>query len=482
MLSFFGIELMLQAKPLKSRVDDALSNEQLHTNFRSAMSYLVEKRSQQFPDKEDLINSRNAASSIRSNSLAKLPELLIKLEENLEKNNIKVHWAETDDEANNIIYQILKEANAKTVAKGKSMVTEEIELNEFLDSKGIDILETDLGEFLVQLANEKPSHIVMPAIHKSRKEISRVFADHFPEFPYTENVDLITQQARKILRDRFRQADAGISGVNFAVAETGTICLVENEGNGRMCTTAPPLHIAVAGIEKVVENLSDVPTLLNILTKSATGQEITTYFNMISSPRKEDEKDGPSSMHVVLLDNGRSKIHQNNVMQETLKCIRCGACINHCPVYTQLGGHAYGTVYPGPIGITLEPQQKGITELGDLTSLCSLCGACGEVCPVQIPLPRLINQLRSETVEGDYMKQFIEGVGSQRKPFESFTWQIWKYIYSNSFLYSICSIVITKLSFLSPKRVGGWSKYRVTPSPSKVSLKQLAKQAGIKNE
>jgi len=206
---------MLQAKPLKSRVDDALSNEQLHTNFRSAMSYLVEKRSQQFPDKEDLINSRNAASSIRSNSLAKLPELLIKLEENLEKNNIKVHWAETDDEANNIIYQILKEANAKTVAKGKSMVTEEIELNEFLDSKGIDILETDLGEFLVQLANEKPSHIVMPAIHKSRKEISRVFADHFPEFPYTENVDLITQQARKILRDRFRQADAWNFGCKF---------------------------------------------------------------------------------------------------------------------------------------------------------------------------------------------------------------------------------------------------------------------------
>ncbi len=292
---------MHQVKPLKFRIDDALSNEQLHTNFRSAMSYLVEKRSKQFPDKENLINSRNAASSIRSNSLAKLPGLLIKLEENLEKNNIKVHWAETDDEANNIIYQILKEANAKTVVKGKSMVTEEIELNEFLDNKGIDILETDLGEFLVQLANETPSHIVMPAIHKSRKEISRVFAEHFPEFPYTENVDLITQQARQILRDRFRLADAGISGVNFAVAETGTICLVENEGNGRMCTTAPPLHIAVAGIEKVVEKLADVPALLNILTKSATGQEITTYFNMISSPRKNDEKDGPSSMHVVLM-------------------------------------------------------------------------------------------------------------------------------------------------------------------------------------
>jgi len=249
-----------------------------------------------------------------------------------------------------------------------------------------------------------------------------------------------------------------------------------------MCTTAPPLHIAVTGIEKVVENLSDVPTLLNILTKSATGQEITTYFNMISSPRKNDEKDGPLSMHVVLLDNGRSKIHQNHDMQETLKCIRCGTCINHCPVYTQLGGHAYGTVYPGPIGITLEPQQKGITELGDLTSLCTLCGACGEVCPVQIPLPRLINKLRSETIEGDYMEQFIEGVRSKRKPIESFIWQIWKYIYSHSLLYSIFIKIATTFSFLSPKKIGKWSRYRVTPKPSRHSLKDLARQAGIKNE
>lgn len=473
---------MDQAKSLESRVGDALGNEQLQSNFRSAMDYLVEKRSEKFQDEDSLNSLRDSASSIRDNSISNLPKLLVKLEESLINNNIQVHWAETDIEANNIIYQILDEANAKKVVKGKSMVTEEIELNEFLDSKNIEILETDLGEFLVQLANEKPSHIVMPAIHKSRREISKVFSDHFPDFPYTEDVDLITQQARKILRDRFREADAGISGVNFAVAETGTLCLVENEGNGRMCTTTPPLHIAVAGIEKVVESLSDLPPLLDILTKSATGQEITTYFNMISSPRRHDEKDGPLSMHVVLLDNGRSKIHQNTEMQETLKCIRCGSCINHCPVYTQLGGHAYGTVYPGPIGITLEPQQKGISMLGDLTSLCTMCGACAEVCPVQIPLPKLINRLRSETVEGDYMKQFIEGVGSQRKPMESFAWQIWKYIYGNSALYSICSAVITKLGFLAPKRIGGWSKYRVIQKPSRSSLKQLAKQAGIKNE
>ena len=473
---------MSKVKSLENRVDEALCNEQLQTNFRAAMDYLIEKRSNQFPDKDNLNTLRNISSSIRSNSLSKLPELLVKLEENLIKNNIEVHWAETAIEANNIVYQILEEANAKKVVKGKSMVTEEIELNEFLESKNIEILETDLGEFLVQLANEKPSHIVMPAIHKNRKEISRVFSDHFPEFPYTEDVDLITQQVRKILRDRFREADVGISGVNFAVAETGTLCLVENEGNGRMCTTVPPIHIAVTGIEKVVENLSDVTSLLDILTKSATGQEITTYFNMISSPRKHDEKDGPMAVHVILLDNGRSKIHQNTEMQETLKCIRCGSCINHCPVYTQLGGHAYGTVYPGPIGITLEPQQKGISELGDLTSLCTMCGSCAEVCPVQIPLPKLINRLRSETVEGDYMTQFIEGVGSQRKPIESALWQIWKHIYSYPSMYSFFSKAITKLGFLSPKRIGGWSKYRVIPKPSKNSLKELANQAGFKNE
>ena len=236
---------MQRTETFTDRINDALDNEQLHSNFRSAMNYLMEKRRDKFPDQEKLDNLRNIASSIRSNSLSNLANLLIELEEKLEKNNIKVHWAETDIEANNIIYQILKDANAKTIVKGKSMVTEEIELNEFLEDKDIEILETDLGEFLIQLANEKPSHIVMPAIHKSRKEISRVFADHFPEFPYTEDVDLITQQARKILRDKFRQADAGISGVNFAVAETGTLCLVENEGNGRMCTTVPDLHIAV---------------------------------------------------------------------------------------------------------------------------------------------------------------------------------------------------------------------------------------------
>lgn len=473
---------MQQIKSLENRIDEALSNEQLHTNFRSAMSYLMEKRRDQFPDEKQLKNEREIASTIRSNSVTQLPELLIKLEENLEKNNIRVHWAETDLEANNIVYQILKEANAKTVVKGKSMVTEEIELNEFLDNKGIEILETDLGEFLVQLANEKPSHIVMPAIHKNRKEISKSFFDHFPEFPYTEDVDLITKQVRKILRDRFRQADAGISGVNFAVAETGTLCLVENEGNGRMCTTVPPIHIAVTGIEKVVEKLSDIPPLLDILTKSATGQEITTYFNMISSPRQEGEKDGPKSMHLVLLDNGRSKIHQNNDMQETLKCIRCGSCINHCPVYTQLGGHAYGTVYPGPIGITLEPQKQGITELGELTSLCTMCGACGEVCPVQIPLPKLINKLRSEAVEGNNTSELIEGARSKRKPLESLAWKIWKQVYSNPFIYSIFSKITTRLNFISPKKLGKWGKYRITPRPSKQSLKELANQAGFDHE
>jgi L-lactate dehydrogenase complex protein LldF len=187
-------------------------------------------------------------------------------------------------------------------------------------------------------------------------------------------------------------------------------------------------------------------------------------------------------MHLVLLDNGRSKIHQNNDMQETLKCIRCGSCINHCPVYTQLGGHAYGTVYPGPIGITLEPQKQGITELGELTSLCTMCGACGEVCPVQIPLPKLINKLRSEAVEGNNTSELIEGARSKRKPLESFAWKIWKQVYSNPFIYSIFSKIATRLNFISPKKLGQWGKYRITPRPSKQSLKELANQAGFDHE
>ena len=473
---------MHQTEAFNERIDKALHNDQSRRNFRSTMSGLMQKRAEQFPQDDELQNIRDQARAIRSHSLTNLPDLLEKLEKKLTENGIQVHWAETADQANETIYQILKAADAKTLVKGKSMVSEETDLNHYLEKREIDVLESDLGEFIIQLAHEPPSHIVAPAIHKNKQEVAQLFHQFFPELGYTEDIDKLTLMAREILREKFEKADAGISGVNFAVAETGTLCLVENEGNGRLSTTSPNLHIAITGIEKVVEKLSDIPPLLSILTRSATGQPVTTYFNMISSPRKENEKDGPQAVHLVLLDNRRSRIRMDEELLDTLRCIRCGACINHCPVYVQVGGHAYGTVYPGPIGTVLEPQLHGIDKIGTLTSACSLCGACGEVCPVRIPLPQLINRLRAESVNAERSEAHIKGKGSMRKNSEFTSWKIWKSIYGNPIFYRTFLWLATRFRFITPPGISAWTHYRTAPKPAVKSLHELAKLEGFDHE
>ena len=317
-------------------VDRALADGQLRTNLRRAMDILVEKRRAVFDDPEGLETLRAAGNAIKRRALSKLPELLEQLEKNCSRNGIKVHWAEDPEEANRIVYDIVASHGAGEAVKGKSMVSEEMHLNRYLEDRGIDALETDLGEFIIQLNGETPSHIIVPAIHKNKDEVAHIFHDKIPDAPYTEDVEALTAIARKTLRTHFTTARIGVSGVNFAVAETGTLLLVENEGNGRMCTTAPDVHVAVMGLEKVVEKLADVPPLLRLLTGSATGQLITTYVNMITSPRKADEKDGPKEVHLVILDNGRSRILADPELRQTLLCIRCGTCLNHCPVYLRL--------------------------------------------------------------------------------------------------------------------------------------------------
>ncbi|MFK5985145.1 MAG: LutB/LldF family L-lactate oxidation iron-sulfur protein [Pseudomonadota bacterium] len=473
---------MSQSRDFSQRIDLALGNQQVRKNFRNAMTGLMDKRASQFADAEELSELRTQDGLIRSNSLANLPRLLEQLETKLIANGIQVHWAETAEQANQITLQILNSKNAKTVVKGKSMVSEEVEMNHYLEQHGIEITESDLGEFIIQLADEAPSHIVMPAVHKNRQQIAQLFHQKFPHIPYTEDVDELTLAARKIMRERFEKADAGITGVNFMVAETGTLCLVENEGNGRMCSTVPSLHIAITGIEKVVEKLSEVPPLLSILARSATGQLITTYFNMISSPRKSDEKDGPEEVHLILLDNGRSHIRMDEELLATLRCIRCGACINHCPVYVQLGGHAYGTVYPGPIGIVLEPQRLGIDKIGTLTTACTMCGACAEVCPVKIPLPKLINRLRAEAVEDKFSESAIAGQGSLRKNKESMLWSFWQWLYSSPLIYRSFLVLATRLRFLTPACLGGWTRYRSAPKPASKSLHELVAKEGYDYE
>lgn len=408
-------------------IDAALADQQLKKNLRNAMDILVEKRRAVFTDPEALEQLRAAGNAIKRRALSKLPQLLEQLEAKCRQNGIQVHWAEDTAAANRIVLEIMRANDATELVKGKSMVSEEMHLNRFLKDHGIEALESDLGEFIIQLNGETPSHIIVPAIHKNKDEVAEIFHDKLPDTPYTEDVEELTRIARQAMRKLFARVKVGLSGVNFAIAETETLLLVENEGNGRMSTTVPDVHIAVMGLEKVLEKLSDVPPLLRLLTGSATGQIITTYVNMITSPRKEGEKDGPKEVHLVILDNGRSRMLADPEFRETLLCIRCGTCLNHCPVYVRIGGHAYGHVYPGPIGKILTPQMEGLEQAGVLATASSLCGACGDVCPVKIPIPALIRRLRSESYDakGDGT---VSGHGYKKNLTETLVWKGWELV------------------------------------------------------
>jgi len=455
---------------------EALADAQLRRNFRGAMDALMDKRRNQFPDGDELERLRAFGNRVRARALSKLPDLLERLEANLVRNGVQVHWAETVEEANVIVHGIAERHAARKVIKGKSMVSEEMEMNHYLGARGVDCLESDMGEFIVQLRAEKPSHIIMPAIHLNAGQVAKLFHDKLA-VEYTEDVDRLIQIGRETLRRNFFEADIGVSGVNFAIAETGTLLLVENEGNGRMSTTVPPVHIAVTGIEKVVENLRDVIPLLSLLTRSATGQPITTYVNMISGPRKADELDGPQEVHLVLLDNGRSQAFADGELRQTLNCIRCGACMNHCPVYTRIGGHAYGTVYPGPIGKIVTPHMLGLETTRDLPTASSMCGACGEVCPVKIPIPSLLRRLREEAVRAPAAEpHHVRGQGAKHSRKETLVWRAWRTLNTSPGLYRAAMYAGTRLRGLMPADIGPWTRYRSAPKPAARSLHELARE------
>lgn len=353
---------------------------------------------------EDSEAARSQAAAIKDYVLNNLRQLQIQLIAKCEENGIRVHQAKDGKEANRIILDIVKAAapGGGVIAKAKSMATEEIHLNEYLEKAGYEPVETDLGEYVVQIDHDHPSHIVTPIIHKNRREIARSFArEGLGE--YTEDASELAMQARAHLRAKFREAKVGVSGVNFAIAESGRIVLVENEGNNRLSTTAPDVHIAVMGIEKMLPAEKDLPLFLKLLAGSATGQSLTSYTHLISGPRREDELDGPLEVHLVLLDNGRSNVLEGPY-KEILRCIRCGACLNVCPVYRQASGHAYGHVYSGPLGAVLAPALEGVEKLGYLAKASTLCGACEEVCPVKIPIPNLLLKLRDEATRKGAIK------------------------------------------------------------------------------
>ena len=464
--------------------ESALKNPKLRRNFKRAMNGLMEKRRDIFPDASELEELRGRAGGIRRKTLAHFPELLEQLEANCERNGIRVHWAETTEQANQTVLEIARSANARLAVKGKSMVSEEMHLNAFLEKHDIEVIESDLAEYIIQVVNELPSHIIMPAIHKNLDEIADLFHEKVDPNRSNETAEEMTATARLKLRQKFHDADMGISGVNFAVAETGTLCLVENEGNGRFSTTLPKVHVAVMGIEKVVESLQDIPPLLTMLTRSATGQPITTYFNMISSPRREGELDGPEEVHLVLLDHGRSKIYEDELLRETLLCIRCGACMNHCPVYTRIGGHAYNTVYPGPIGKILTPQIEGIESVGYLANASSLCGACVEVCPVKIPITDILLKLRRNRVRYKNARHWTDLDGGKSLT-ELLTWKGWKQVLSQPGLYRTQASLLSRIGNMLPSQIPvlrQWARSRSLPRFSKKPLHRLVEEAGIDHE
>ncbi len=363
---------------------------------------------------------RTRGKAIKDHTIANLDHYLDMLATNVERNGGNVFFAANADEANRYVLDLARETDTKTVIKSKSMVSEEMGLNHYLTDAGIETVETDLGEYIIQLAGETPYHLIAPAIHKSMSQVSDLLAEHGDGTRETD-AEALTMQARAQLREVFQRADMSITGVNFGVAESGGITLVTNEGNGRMATSVPRVHVAVMGMEKVVPSIRDLSTMLRILIRSATGQRISSYVTMVNGPRREGEEDGPEQFHLVIMDNGRSKLLGDVHLRESLNCIRCGACLNACPVYRKVGGHSYGWVYPGPIGAVVSPVLTGLKDGKNLPHASSLCGACHDACPVKINIPRMLLELRHKTAESD------EPDESARGRWEPIIWKGWKW-------------------------------------------------------
>jgi L-lactate dehydrogenase complex protein LldF len=360
-----------------------------------------EARIAELPEWEAL---RQAAHEIRLHTLLNLDWYLEMVAKQVRAAGGVVHWAVDAEQASATVVGIARQHGVRTAVKVKSMATEEIGLNQALAAAGIQAYETDLGEFIIQLAGIGPSHIIVPAVHMRKEEIAALFREKLGLEAPTDPLELAAI-ARRVLRERFLQAEMGLSGANFLVAETGTLVIVTNEGNGRMCTTLPDLHVAVVGIDKVIPDWESLTVLLKLLARSATGQKLSAYTSFISGPRRAEGEGGPKEFHLVLLDNGRSRILQDPIARETLKCIRCGCCLNVCPVYKHVGGYAYGWFISGPIGAIFSPQILGVEAARQLPFASSLCGACADVCPVKIPIPQILLHLRHRVAEGDEIEQ-----------------------------------------------------------------------------
>lgn len=457
----------MQTNPLtfNERVGAALKDE----NLKQALSKLnhgwVEKRRNTVAQLPEFEQMREKAAVLKDHILDHLDGYLLQYESRVIALGGQVHWARDAEEAREIILNICKRVGAKTVTRGKSMVGEEIELTGALEAAGIRNVETDLGEYIVQLAKEPPSHIVFPTLHKTQAQITELFAKHHQKLGIEgrrESVADIVNEARQVLRQEFFRADVGITGANYLVAESGSNIICTNEGNGDLTASVPRVHIVTSGIERVVPTLEDATLFLRLLARSATGQEITAYTTLFSGPRRPDDRDGPDEYHVVLVDNGRSRM-LGSEFQSMLRCIRCGACMNHCPTYHAVGGHSYGWVYPGPMGAVLTPLIQGLEGSYDLPNACTLNGRCREVCPVKIPLNDLLWKLRR--------KQYEKGLTPPRM----WLWlKLWGWMARHPLIYHKFEILGARLLNLWAGKRGsirrlpladGWTSVRDFPAP-----------------
>ena len=447
-------------------IQEKLNDAQMRANLDSAMHTLQRNRKNliaaNFTNWQEL---RERGKNVKQNALNSLGERVEEFVSNASANGFKVHFAANGDEACAIILDLMESNGIDTILKGKSMASEEIGLNHYLQKHGLRPLETDLGEVIIQLLDEAPVHIVVPAIHKNRYEVGEIFAKSWGVQKESEP-EKLNEIARTKMRAEFKKLQMGLSGVNFALSKEGAIWLIENEGNGRMSTTMPDIHVAICGLEKVVESIEDAATIDTLLCPSATGQFISNYNNIISGPRREGEKDGPKECHIIMLDNGRSDMLSHPEFSEALRCIRCGACMNFCPVYEKIGGHSYRATYPGPIGEVISPQLFGMDKYGDITDLCSLCGRCSEVCPVKIPLADLIRKLRREranpsksTLKTKAKPKMAQNIAF--KGFASLATSGAKWRFMISLAHKMHSFV-PKMSFVPMLKA--WSKYKELPS------------------
>ncbi len=458
------------------RVDKALKDEFLQQALKKSQESLREGKKRESERLGNWEDWRVRAEKIRAHTIENLDSYLEQFAENAEKQGAKVFFAKDQYEAVDYIKKLAIEKKAKNFVKSKSMVSEEIGLNHALEEMGLEVVESDLGEYIIQLAKEKPSHIIVPAIHKTKEQVADLFS-HVAGEKLPADPGELAQFARKVLRQKFLKADIGVTGANFAIAESGSFVLVTNEGNARMTTTLPKTHVVTMGMERIVPSWEDLDTVISLLPRSATGQKITSYLTGFTGPKRDDDIDGPDELHIVILDNGRSSIIGTEY-QNTLNCIRCGACLNHCPVYRHIGGHAYGSVYPGPIGSVLTPLLEGLEKWKELPYACSVCGACSETCPVRIPLDKYLVKLRRDVVETGNAS-WIE-----KKAFQTFGW-----VTGNPSIYKFGINAVDKAlkPFVegdsikkAPGLLGKWTKVKDLPKPPKQSFRQWWDQEGEK--